>query len=414
MGELIIQDKIIISEIEKVLDVIYKASGRRADAGLIKKFICNEKATKFYIDEKLGSSVEEQKDSRYVWLDTGYLDAKERPLMICLYKNGNEYIGNYTGTFRSLADYVKNYNRKTPVTEQNYRRFLDKYNRKIQDRKLKYIGYEDVQAADLEEQDPGDSEMARKIKALNFIFEAVEESSPEDSAEEDLKEEAEELITEEIITRQQNEEEEITIGLLMDKIQGMEAYISELLEIISKNEKQSESVIRELTKKNEEYHETILHIRDFKQQEEEQALAREQQRNEEEGKRGHELLKGNQKILVLGDAGITLEIMQAIAKKEYGFAKNDIEFQVDYKKIVGVSKRVHSSNRYAAMILGKCPHKVANLGSWSSIIAEFEQAGYQGETVAARSESGELKITKGSFRNALEEIYQKLSSQSEN
>lgn len=42
MGELIIQDKIIISEIEKVLDVIYKASGRRADAGLIKKFICRE------------------------------------------------------------------------------------------------------------------------------------------------------------------------------------------------------------------------------------------------------------------------------------------------------------------------------------------------------------------------------------
>ena len=236
MGELIIQDKIIISEIEKVLDVIYKASGRRADAGLIKKFICNEKATKFYIDEKLGSSVEEQKDSRYVWLDTGYLDTKERPLMVCLYKNGNVYLGNYTGTFRSLADYVKNYNKKTPVTEQNYRRFLDKYNRKIQDRKLKYIGYEDVQASDPEEQDSCDSEMARKIKALNFIFEAVEESSPEDSAEEDLKEEAEELITEEIITRQQNEEEEITIGLLMDKIQGMEAYISELLEIISKND----------------------------------------------------------------------------------------------------------------------------------------------------------------------------------
>ena len=233
-------------------------------------------------------------------LDTGYLDTKERPLMVCLYKNGNVYIGNYTGTFRSLADYVKNYNKKTPVTEQNYRRFLDKYNRKIQDRKLKYIGYEDVQASDPEEQDSCDSEMARKIKALNFIFEAVEESSPEDSAEENLKEEAEELITEEIITRQQNEEEEITIGLLMDKIQGMEAYISELLEIISKNEKQSESVIRELTKKNEEYHETILHIRDFKQQEEEQALAREQQKNEEEGKRGHELLKGKPENSCIG------------------------------------------------------------------------------------------------------------------
>ena len=41
MGELIIQDKIIISEIEKVLDIIYKASGRRADAGLIKKFMKN-------------------------------------------------------------------------------------------------------------------------------------------------------------------------------------------------------------------------------------------------------------------------------------------------------------------------------------------------------------------------------------
>ena len=39
MGELIIQDKIIISEIEKVLDIIYKASGRRADAGLIKIYL---------------------------------------------------------------------------------------------------------------------------------------------------------------------------------------------------------------------------------------------------------------------------------------------------------------------------------------------------------------------------------------
>ena len=47
MGELIIQDKIIISEIEKVLDIIYKPSDRRPDEGLIKNFIFNEKAKKF-------------------------------------------------------------------------------------------------------------------------------------------------------------------------------------------------------------------------------------------------------------------------------------------------------------------------------------------------------------------------------
>jgi hypothetical protein len=60
------------------------------------------------------------------------------------------------------------------------------------------------------------------------------------------------------------------------------------------------------------------------------------------------------------------------------------------------------------VILGACPHKVQNLGDWSSLIEKCKNTEGMPIAIDARSRSGELKVTKESFREALLEITKQL------
>ena len=60
--------------------------------------------------------------------------------------------------------------------------------------------------------------------------------------------------------------------------------------------------------------------------------------------------------------------------------------------------------KYAAIILGACPHKVAGLGDWSSLIEKCKQDPTMPMAFDARSISGELKVTKESFKTVLSQI----------
>ena len=97
-------------------------------------------------------------------------------------------------------------------------------------------------------------------------------------------------------------EERITIDLLMDKIEDMEGYITELLDVISNSEKRTNEQITELKLKNQEYKEAIVQIRNFIDEEQEQTSAREEQKQLTQVQReGHNLLRRNKKVLVLGN-----------------------------------------------------------------------------------------------------------------
>ena len=91
--------------------------------------------------------------------------------------------------------------------------------------------------------------------------------------------------------------------------------------------------------------------------------------------------------------------MNGIAKL-YGFRKDDFEYEVDYDKVVNFAGR-SKLEKYSAVILGACPHKVQNLGDWRSLVEKCKNTEGMPIAIDARSRSGELKVTKESMHSQL-------------
>ena len=122
---------------------------------------------------------------------------------------------------------------------------------------------------------------------------------------------------------------------------------------------------------------------------------------------GHYLLEGRKKILVIGQAEVSTDKLLGISKS-YGYEKSDFVFWDDYSKIKSYAERMDGGSlSFMGIIAGPMPHKVSGLGDHSSLIEKMKQPGYP-HMEEARSESGELKLTKHSFRKALEKMTQHL------
>ena len=106
---------------------------------------------------------------------------------------------------------------------------------------------------------------------------------------------------------------------------------------------------------------------------------------------------------MLGATSLDISTMSGIAKL-YGFEKKDFCFETDYSKVVNFAGRINNGEKYAAIILGACPHKGAGLGDWSSLIEKCKQDPAMPMAFDARSMSGELKVTKESFKTVLSQI----------
>ena len=202
-----------------------------------------------------------------------------------------------------------------------------------------------------------------------------------------------------------NRNNPIMIGLLFEQMEKMQEYIDELLLHIEKNEKDSQEEIIRLKEQNKEYKRALVDIRTFMQDE------NDRQDDVAADMGGHSLLGRNEKILVLGNADIRVAEMRAIAREYFGFEKTDFEFITDYEKVKNAGSRIHASERFAAVIFGNCPHKVAGMGNYSNIIDEFKDRANCPIAVDARNEAGGLKITKQSFKKALADICRQLKIQ---
>ncbi len=116
---------------------------------------------------------------------------------------------------------------------------------------------------------------------------------------------------------------------------------------------------------------------------------------------GHDLLDGNKKILVIGQPAVGTDKLLGIVRT-LGYEKNDFVFWDDYDKIKSYAERM-AGGAFTSIIAGPMPHKVGGLGDYSSLIEKMKQPGYP-YLVESRSEGGELKITKTSFRKAIEDV----------
>ena len=394
MSEVKIIERIIVDEPQNVEKVVFNITGQRVEFELIRKFILNEKNTMFYLDRKMNSSTEPGNYSDYLWLDTGYRDSYGNPIMICLHNGYDGYVGHHTGTIKELSSRVKSFNRKNAKDiERNYSRFVSKYKMKSEEREISYIDNADKYALSLANRNCDFAEE-------NVFSRALREAGIE------FEEEIQETVSDEIDVVEEEfseAENEITIGILIDQMESMQNYIDELLNRIESHEKASAEEIMTLKAQNQEYKKALVNIRLFNAENETT-----QELSEEEKVLGHNLLGKNERILVFGNADIRVAEMRAIARDFYGFEKGDFEFVTDYEKIKTAGSRIHGSERFAAVIFGNCPHKVMGIGNYNNIIDEFKQREDCPISVDARTEAGELKITKQSFRNALTKIYVEL------
>lgn len=410
MSEMIIEKAMVIDDVECVVSRMEDLTGKRMSGiDIVRKYICTERNTKFYIDKKLKSNVNQDSDSLYLWLDTGYRDRNNNTIFISLLNNGREYKGHYVGTARSLAKVIKNY---FPAYRKdingNYPRFLNKYKQKAAEREHLYISDENqylLSKANSEQESSGELEV--KIRQLNVSWEVDAEEDAVENENMEAEPEAE-----------MNEaEKEITVGLLFDMLQERERYIQELLENLEKSKLERDTETKELIDIIKKQSETIkertdalTRIRIFTEEESQVQFQRDmEKKTREKEKVGHNLLKNRKKIMVLGATNLSAEVIKGIIIREYGFEESDFECETDYDKIVHSSERIVNRSRYQAVIFGCCPHSVTGKGKWSGVIERCKQEG--GICVVdARSSSGNLKVTKASFRNALDEVCKKLST----
>lgn len=117
------------------------------------------------------------------------------------------------------------------------------------------------------------------------------------------------------------------------------------------------------------------------------------------------VLSRNQKLLVIGGTEVKERILMGVAKAHSNFIKGDIEFVLEYDKIRMYTTRIKPwGTNYAGIIVGPCPHKTGDSGDFSSFIQKIkEEEGYP-HIEEARELGGQLKLTKQSFRLALDRM----------
>lgn len=384
MTELLIENGIIIDDAESVLYGIREISGRQvSDLDVVKKFINTEKNTKFYLDSSLNSFMERNSNSVYIWLDTGYTDRKGNPIMTSLLNSFCGFVGHVVGTIKGLAESAKNFFKlKRNIVDQRMAAFQKKYASKAGERDFAHIIDEKSYLMNRCNMDDTITDFAAKVMTIGLQFDPVPE---EEIVEEDT------LMEEDTFSE---EEEEITIELLLKKMESMQNYMDELLEMLEDVNQKSQTTIRELQEKNDEYRRVIIQMRSFVDQEESSCS----HKNRSE-RPGHDLLGAHGKILVIGGTELGVNVMQGIAKT-YGFEKQDFDF-IDYDEIKTFADRIRRGGRYQAVIIGACPHKTTATSGYSSTVKMLKQTEGMPYTADARSKSGTLKVTKESFREAL-------------
>lgn len=107
------------------------------------------------------------------------------------------------------------------------------------------------------------------------------------------------------------------------------------------------------------------------------------------------------KIVVIGESHLKEKILTGIAKT-LGIDTNRFEFCLDYTEAKSFNfEKLRYNPNYSLLLVGAMPHKTSGTGDFSSAITRMEQD--EGFPPVIRMGSNDLKISKSSFKAALEE-----------
>ena len=107
------------------------------------------------------------------------------------------------------------------------------------------------------------------------------------------------------------------------------------------------------------------------------------------------------KVLVIGASQVAENVLKGIIK-DLGLDKDRFEFILDYNDAKNFPMDILKYNsKYCDILMGPIPHKTTGMGDCSSIIAEITNHQEDYPKLNVMRASGEIKITKTSFKEAL-------------
>ena len=110
----------------------------------------------------------------------------------------------------------------------------------------------------------------------------------------------------------------------------------------------------------------------------------------------------NAKVVVIGDAMISVDDMRKIAKKN-GLNPQHLEFHLDYNRLTNLDFNQFRNNpSYSDIIFGPNPHKARGIEGYSSAISMMQHEADQFPKLIIAEASNELKMTKTSFTKAIQ------------
>ena len=132
-------DNITFDELDTLLRFLSaKTKIPNIDINDVVNYIKTQENTKYYFDQTISGS--DEKNSMYLWLDTGFLDERKHPLFISCLNHQGSFIGHIVGDANLLTQSMAAFNK---IREQSRReklgRFLVKYERKIENRSVKCL-----------------------------------------------------------------------------------------------------------------------------------------------------------------------------------------------------------------------------------------------------------------------------------
>ena len=130
MEEFMITSRHIVDDVRAITERFEElVDGTRLDLEQVKNFTeINHPGKVFYFDERLNRKDQEEKDSLYCWIDTGYVTEKKEPIFISLLHHDDYYSGHFVGTAKYLAKgiWVRNIY-LTNAVQKNLKKFEKKY-----------------------------------------------------------------------------------------------------------------------------------------------------------------------------------------------------------------------------------------------------------------------------------------------
>ncbi len=118
------------------------------------------------------------------------------------------------------------------------------------------------------------------------------------------------------------------------------------------------------------------------------------------------------KIIVFGRVEIKQNVLDAISK-DMGIHPDRIDY-ISYDDTTNYDiSNLEYSNKYSDVLVGPVPHKAKNMGDYSSMIEAIESNSEKfPPLIRVMDETGNLRISKSSFRNALlkTQLFKELNS----